>query len=581
MILWQDKYNIFSKFDTFVDGDTFKAIRSILNDSGFVYDKKTKISKSNVFSIEKDLIQRLELFDSVHIHLGNLTIKATDYIKTYRIPYDETLLPVPPKNRIQKCAINGAVKLEGSLHIHRMGVGKTYIAVGAWNHFYHYGVVNQMVIVTVGIVLYNWKYEILKFANDVTEDDIYVVTSKNRKPFDKEYKYIIMTYDGLKMLMRDMKKIKKIDKLDATMKDRKFMLVADEIHSISNKGTVQNKVIHKLSAYASIKMGLSATPIRRVWQEKYQHMKFLSKDLVFGMNYQQFVKSTATTRGAYSSIVKVSKPEKQEVWDNFWEPLIFTGQLNIEAQNHIKVIWIEMDDIYEQMYKDMAQRKIEDIIAKEGYLDATKTLGMFTHMIMALADFSLVEHVMDGLEEWDIKRNPKYDIVKQLLTTHIEENKEKVVLWQDNPKLLNKLGQEFHKYNPYVMHGKSGYDKKERNIIVSDFNTNSKRPLLIGNKQVLGTGGNIQGANVSIFWNTDHDFIKFDQATGRIYREGQDKDCIQYVILFKNSIEESAWWTIQNKANLNSLTLKFKSFNKQQIKDILTGNIDKVFGDVI
>lgn len=585
MLIWQDKYHVYAKMNNFLE-ENFKPILSILNDSGFKYDKKTRISTSNFLTVQDDLVERLSMFDTVEGCVMTNQFDARDFIKNFDIKYDESLTPLPPKNRIQKRAIHGAIQYEGSHHHHRMGVGKTYIAIATANHFFHHNIINQMIIVTEGIVLYNWKYELLKFAKDCTEDDIYIVDTKSRKPFDQHYKYIVMSYDGIKMVMRDLNKgkftsrTKKVKALDKVLENKNFMLVSDEIHRISNKGTSQNNAVLMLSSYATTKIGLSATPFRKVWQEKYQHMKFISTELVFGMDYSSFVRSTAVTKGEFSSVVKVSKPEKQAKWDKFWEPLIFTGQLDIEAKNHIKVIWIEMDDVYEQMYKDIAQRRIDDIIAQNGYLDSAKTLGMFIHMLMALSDFSLVDHVMDGLGQWDLERNPKYDIVKDLLKTHIEEYKERVVLWQGNPKLLDQLGEKFHKYKPDVVHGKSGHTKEERNQLIVDFNTIMEKMLLIANNGVMGTGTNIQGANISAFWGIDYDYIKFDQTTGRIYREGQENDCTQYVILFKNSIEESAWWAIQNKASLNSLTLQFKSFSKTQIKDVLTGKIYKVFSSI-
>lgn len=581
--LWQNEHKIYLIIESFLESEIYKLVNDLLIDNCFI--KRSKFYEAYSYLINDNFLSELQSIVQVNGECYKEDLEVKDLIETYDIKYDESLLAFPPKNRLQKRTIYMAIKYEGSFHYHRMGVGKTYISLSIWNHYFHYGISDKLIIVCPGSVLYNWKYEILKFTKNTNSEDIYITSSKNRNPFESEARYVIMTYDSLRMVIKDIQKkdkknftnrTREIKGLENLLGNKKFCFIADEAHNVNRRTSLQSKAVQFVSEYANNVLNLTATPIRSEWQEKYVQSKLISPALVGDLSYSGFVKNTAITINPNSNIMIEQRPDQIEKWDNLWKTITFTGKLSIPQKNYIKVIWVDMSAKHKKLYKKLTSEKISEIDEKFGFIDSGATETAFIHLLMGLSDMSLVDHVID-IGNWKLTDNNKLSITNDLIKSHISNaNNEKVIIWQENPKLLNSLSEHYQKHDPYTIHGQSGYSLEERLEVINDFNINLTRDLLIANSKVLGVGTNIQGANIAIHWNSKFDFVNFDQTTGRIYRQGQQKDCTQYVLIYKGTIEESAWYVIQKRYNINNLKLKYKSYGKDEIRAILDGKISKI-----
>lgn len=69
---------------------------------------------------------------------------------------------------------------------------------------------------------------------------------------------------------------------------------------------------------------------------------------------------------------------------------------------------------------------------------------------------------------------------------------------------------------------------------------------------------NLQMCSRMIFYTLDYSYIKFSQMLHRIWRRGQENDCLIDVLVFDDSIETKIWNTVQNKKRLADLFMSIK-----------------------
>jgi SNF2 family DNA or RNA helicase len=69
---------------------------------------------------------------------------------------------------------------------------------------------------------------------------------------------------------------------------------------------------------------------------------------------------------------------------------------------------------------------------------------------------------------------------------------------------------------------------------------------------------NLQMCSRMIFYTLDYSYIKFSQMLHRIWRRGQESDCLIDVLVFGDSIETKIWNTVQNKKRLADLFMSIK-----------------------
>lgn len=69
---------------------------------------------------------------------------------------------------------------------------------------------------------------------------------------------------------------------------------------------------------------------------------------------------------------------------------------------------------------------------------------------------------------------------------------------------------------------------------------------------------NLQMCSRMIFYTLDYSYIKFSQMLHRIWRRGQESNCLIDVLVFGDSIETKIWNTVQNKKRLADLFMSIK-----------------------
>lgn len=472
----------------------------------------------------------------------------------------------------------------------------TYCTISSLNHLWADGEVDKVVIVSVASTLYNWKKELLQFS-DVQEEDIEIVTSTNKEPFDLNKRILIFSYSSFRTISKYW--TKKVTKKD-TSKPRigrlplsdwsggkGMAIVIDECHVAKNMSSQITNFLHIHKNHFKQKYLLSGTLTPNEFWEIYSPIAFIDKDIFHGYSKTEFEEDLCKMGTRFSRYQKAGyKPGKIEYYTRLSDPYIFRidkrealgDQL---TELNIKKIYLPLNKKQLSIYKEVIRKTVEDSQTDSGAVSTTKFINSFPILLQVLADPSMLEGKYDlltetrlGITDWKFKDNSKLEYCSDLIEEHSDD---KIIIWGDNPKVLNNLGLYYQKFNPIVIHGQntpSGRkDGEWREEQLTAFRTKKEHRLLIANPAVLGTGVNIFEANVCIYWNLSFNYADYYQAMGRVDRKGQEKDVYVYLLMAHKTLDEVAYASNQRKMKLNDLKKEKQNLSMDDILKLVTGDM--------
>jgi SNF2 family DNA or RNA helicase len=202
----------------------------------------------------------------------------------------------------------------------------------------------------------------------------------------------------------------------------------------------------------------------------------------------------------------------------------------------------ELNDVYERVRQEALAE-----FAHAGGLVATGRLRkLTTHPIL-----------MDiGPQSDLLALSPKYSLTVDILE-ELFANNEKCLIFASYREIMdrfsNDLSNRFPKAFIETLDGRT--EMSDRQPLVERFNNFEGSGVLICNPIVAGAGLNITGANHVIHYNLEWNPAKEDQATFRVYRNGQLKETFIHRLFYVSTIDEVIDERIQLKRNLADLSL--------------------------
>lgn len=578
--------------------------RTMLKSSGFYWDKNSFQWKCFGLFADENIIEQAKFIDDVEGSIRSFrsfrrSLEEKEWVPKLDVKFDRKLLKQPPLYRSQIRAISNFISYEGFIGNLGVGHGKSYEAISAFNHLQHNKIVDKLLIITVSSVVLNWADELEKFSF-LNEEDIFVFDSKkNRDPWSKENinkKVIICSYDNYRVLINDIYKKKGFSEKaikperrycyheEFTNWSENFMLVVDESHWINNNSSKNNKFIIGISQIARHNIALSGSLFRKFTNEIYFQMNLIAPQLVdnfpsSSQSYQRFLNATATLASEHSSSIVSTNEEKMNYLMSIYSKYIMKGKAHLKVKVDFVKILVKLSEKHMKFYETSTQVIMANSKKDDEGLSSASFLNSFSNYSQALSDPSmLIAKYPEELGEfdWKLSDNEKFKATLNILNEHKED---KVLLWIENPFVIDVVAEKLKKYKPLVYHGRvkipKGFTKNEyKHSIVKQFNENDNHRLLICNPASLSTGANLQGANIDIFWTISSNVIEgFLQAIGRVARPSQTKDIIHYMLVGHKTIDETAFHSLTHRSYINDLKNKYKYLSIDQIRGLLTGKI--------
>jgi len=542
------------------------------------YNPKMKTWYTNNAIIANTVNMEIQGYDDIEISeddkflLEDLIYPSDQNLKKIKVSIDKDflerhppLIGKSPYENFQVEAIKKGVTQNRILYDISVRHGKTYITCGVIYNLLKLSKIDKILIICRPEGVENFKVELLRFLDDViTEDDIGIVTTKNREIEDLFNKKILitnyitfrLTCDYYNKLSKSKAKKPNKKTIDFNKWNGNKLLILDEGQSINSPDSLQSHFVHLYKDDFSNIIDMSGSIGFNILH-MYSHAKLLIPNSV-PYSYAQWTSYIAEKGTKYSKgAIKELRPDKVK---EFKERVIDKVQVSYrncinETKMHEREIYVKMSDKMKKIYQSFIDKEINDRLYKQEHEITTQNLkNMFGKLSLVTSDISLLEEQFS--KNWKITDNPKLDIMSSLLDKYINDENRKVVIWGSHPLVLNMLGDIYKKYNPIVIHGQSEIKKDDRVDWVTKFNSSNEHKLLICN-YVLSTSITIK-ATRQVYWDLPTNSDNFQQSKKRIHGPMQQEEVESIYLMFNNSLDIYVYYNIlQNRlAKKNVLSAK-------------------------
>lgn len=304
-------------------------------------------------------------------------------------------------------------------------------------------------------------------------------------------------------------------------------IILDECHKLKGRTTKTSRKFRLLCRKAQYVFGLTGTPVANNYADVYNIYRNMDI-LEFDMSYDEFVFRYYYTyqinNGGFT--VNILDKPKPFMVDELVSR-IGRHSMTKRAEDCIQLPDKTTDIHYIEGMGGAKYREIEKGILKVGDTEEVVVkLEAITKAHQAANGFIYFRN--QGAVK--IAPNRKLTALNDLLEMTLEESEHVIVVY---------LYAE---------------DLRQLQTLQYDWTTD---PGDFENHQVLflqfsrAEGLNLQYCNQMIFYTYDYSFLKFEQMSGRIYRNGQKQTCHYRILISKNTIEEKVWKAIEKKQSLD------------------------------
>ena len=479
------------------------------------------------------------------------------------------------------------------------GLGKTLQAIFTFSQLYKENKVDKIFIINRPGISYHWKNEILDSVDIFKEEDILLVDNKNKKLlFDThpDYKIYIIPNHLLKAVFLSYKKDTDINKsakrikwksyvdINKKLNSDKLCIVIDEAHELTNSSGVNTQALLSHIDYFKYRYCLSATPTGNRWEKYWNAMALIDKGALrmSEIAFKTYIAKPNCMGNRFDPYVILNYDEKKvEDVKNKVLNLYFIKRLKkdlpeMKYKQIIKPIYFEISSLHRKLYRDFIQEEVNKI----EQLNENITLKLILQKYPYLSQVTDCPLLLEGkvqnpiieniIKNWTMEKDERYTLLKQLLKSYVEEDGEKVVVFDGHPKTIDVLAKKFEKYNPIIMHGGTGDDEKSKKYKQDLFNNkNNEHRILIANPAVAGIGLNLnKGGRRIIFYTQPFDAVLMEQSMGRTYRINNTEDAIIDILIADNTLD-----VLKHKRNSGRLKLNqdflTKQLNRSELKMLL------------
>lgn len=445
----------------------------------------------------------------------------------------------------------------GSLIADDMGLGKTIQVIATLLRFKQEGCFqkNKALAVVPTTLITNWQIEIERFAPDL---NVAVYHGPKRKLPEDDFDLLITTYG---VVRSDVEKIGK---------EKWHTLVIDEAQNIKNVGSDQTKAVKQLKA--DVRIAMSGTPVENRLSEYWSIFDFVNKGYLG--NLTRFTEEFAKPIQLYRDASRI------DVFRKITAPFILrrlkTDKKIINdlpdkiENNHYCSLTKEQAALYENVVKNT----LSQIEKSEGI----ERKGLVLKLMTALKQVCNHPHqyLKNGATIPEL--SGKAALLLQLLETMYDNNEKLLIFTQykEMGDLLVKMIEQQFDQRPLFLHG--GVPRKQRDVMVSDFQTRKNVSTFILSLKAGGTGLNLTAASNVIHYDLWWNPAVEAQATDRAYRIGQEKNVMVYRLLTQGTLEEKIDVMITQKKDLANLTVAtgetwIGNLGNEQLRELVRLNV--------
>lgn len=401
-----------------------------------------------------------------------------------------------------------------------MGLGKTLQVIATIGRLKEQKDNSSFLVVCPVSLLENWKREIAKFYPSLNTHVNYGKEKHSLYIDLMPYDVVIVPYSCLQT--------------DASM----LCMIEWDVIAIDEAQNIKNPSAHRTKNLKSIpakrRIAISGTPFENHMTDVWSIMDFITPGFLGSLN--SFNAIYADDSDSAIRLEKLISPFIiRRLVKNVGNSL--PPRLNIPQP-------IKMTEEEAAFYENGRLLEQEKFGLDERTIDKIQRLRVFcTHPIV------YNEKEFEGLDP--IKMSNKYARFCEILE-EIFSRKEKVVVFTSFSKMINLIVNDVKtRFKVYTNYIDGSVPAENRQPIVDEFSSISGSAVLVLNPSAAGVGLNITAANHAIHYNLEWNPAKEDQASARVYRNGQTKNVFVHRLYYVDTIEEFINEKIQNKREIS------------------------------
>lgn len=426
-------------------------------------------------------------------------------------------------------------------HYLAVGVGKTMTSTCSTLYKFAMGEADKAIVLLPPILMKQWKRWIESISG--CSAMMYRGTPKQRKKMKFDTNFILMTYQIFK---RD------FERLAEELDEERTVLVCDEATAIKNIESDNYKFVRTFSMYGHL-MLLTGTPLSKP-EDAYAYIKLLSPETY--RNYNQFMNLHVEELDFFD------KPKSYVNLDVLHENMkINTVRILKEdvldqlPEVTYTPLHYELSDDHMALYRKLAEEQMLEY--EDGSkLDATQTTRLWHCMQQLVMNYGY-------FADDPSLRSTAYDLIDQTM----EEVGDRKLIIFTNYRITSASVLEYcQKWGAVAVYGDVSGKQQEKNV--ERFMTDPTCQILVAQVRSGGYGLNPQEVCSDVLFLEEPLIpIDFEQACGRVYRNGQKNRVQIRVAVAEGTIQVHLHELLMNKDELvNKVVRSYKD-----IRDALYG----------
>ncbi len=427
----------------------------------------------------------------------------------------------------------------GSIIADDMGLGKTLQVISLLLRLKEEDPVSerQVLIVVPTTLITNWLKEFEKFAPGFS-CSVYHGTGRE---LDRGTDVVLTSY-GI------------------TRSDQEYLsgitwraVVIDEAQNIKNPSTAQTRAVKKLKS--GIRVAMSGTPVENRLSEYWS---------IFDFTNRGYLGSRKQFADEYAIPIELSR--NQQKLERF---LKITGPFIMRREKTDRSVITDLPDKVENdvfaamekeqaaIYENVLQSMMGTIeeVPVEGKKEKIQRKGLVLKMITALKQ--VCNHPSHYLKKNDYspELSGKAGVFTRLME-NILENNDKVLIftqYREMGLILQEMIRARFDAESLFLHG--GTSRKQRDVMVEQFQGDPHRRIFILSLKAGGTGLNLTAANHVIHYDLWWNPAVETQATDRAYRIGQQRNVMVHRMITRGTFEERINEMLKDKKQLADMSV--------------------------
>lgn len=440
------------------------------------------------------------------------------------------------------------------------GLGKSMQSI-SYTEYHRF----RTLIICPASLKFVWENEINKFA--LNERSILIPKNGDVIGLREQYDYMIVNYESLISRKGSTSKHKSLSDIIAerARKGKFDCVIIDEAHRMKNQSAKATKFIHKNLRTVKHRLLLTGTPIKSRPIEYFSLLKFLDKKrwnnkTEFGMRYCNPTK----TRWGYDFSGASNLEELYKETAPYIIRRLKSEVLKELPEKIYTSIPIHLDNAQETAYSKLEDNVIDtlDDIGTDTQTDLELLQGQQSNAINNKQRFAAISNIHKlKLFTSRIKVESTNEIVENIISSG-----KKIIIFTYYTEIIEMLKKM---YAGRCVTFTGATPQNARKQVVTDFQTNEKISVFIGQTIAAGVGLTLTAADTVLFidemW-TPGDMI---QAEDRAHRVGQLNSVQILTPLCTNSMDEKINELLREKRKILSKVLDNKEDSRVDNMNIL------------